>query len=180
MRTEEGKLYLFVAIDRTSKIAFAKLEHEANRLTPTAFLEALIEAIPYKIHTVLTDNGIQFAYLPKNRNGPTAQFATHMFSLRCRQNGIEHRLTKPNHPWTNGQVERMNRTLKEATVKRYHYDSHNQLREHLAAFMAAYNFAKRLKTLRGLTPHEYVCKIWKAEPAVFNKNPIQLTSGLYT
>ncbi|MGJ0504274.1 MAG: integrase core domain-containing protein, partial [Methylocystis sp.] len=89
-------------------------------------------------------------------------------------------LTKPNHPWTNGQVERMNRTLKEATVKRYHYDSHNQLREHLAAFMAAYNFAKRLKTLRGLTPHEYVCKIWKAEPAVFNKNPIQLTSGLYT
>ena len=81
VRTEEGKLYLFVAIDRTSKIAFAKLEHQANRLTATAFLEALIEAIPYKIHTVLTDNGIQFAYLPKNRNGPTAQFATHMFSL---------------------------------------------------------------------------------------------------
>jgi hypothetical protein len=38
-------------------------------------------------------------------------------------------------------------TLKEATVKRYHYESHNQLREHLAAFFAAYNFAKRLKTL---------------------------------
>ena len=70
VRTEEGKLYLFVAIDRTTKIAFAKLEREANRLTATAFLEALIEAIPYKIHTVLTDNGIQFAYLPKNRNGP--------------------------------------------------------------------------------------------------------------
>ena len=127
VRTEEGKLYLFVAIDRTSKIAFARLERVANELTATAFLEALIEAIPYKIHTVLTDNRIQFAYLPKNRNGPTAQYATHMFSLRCRQNGIEHRLTKPNHPWTNGQVERMNRTLKEATVKRYHYDSHDQL-----------------------------------------------------
>ena len=66
VRTEEGKLYLFVAIDRTSKIAFAKLEREANRLTATAFLEALIEAVLYKIHTVLTDNGIQFAYLPKN------------------------------------------------------------------------------------------------------------------
>jgi hypothetical protein len=74
----------------------------------------------------------------------------------------------------------MNRTLKEATVKRYHYDNHDQLREHLAAFLAAHNFAKRLKTLRGLTPHEYVCKIWKAEPAVFNKNPIHLTSGLYS
>jgi transposase InsO family protein len=42
----------------------------------------------------------------------------HPFQEICRANGIEHRLTKPNHPWTNGQVERMNRTLKEATVKR--------------------------------------------------------------
>ena len=36
-------------------------------------------------------------------------------------------LTKPKHPWTNGQVERMNRTIKDATVKRYHYDDHDQL-----------------------------------------------------
>ena len=77
-----------------------------------------------------------------------------MFDRICREHGIEHRLTKPNHPWTNGQVERMNRTLKEATVRRYHYETHRQLREHLAAFLDAYNFAKRLKTLRGLTPYE--------------------------
>jgi hypothetical protein len=74
----------------------------------------------------------------------------------------------------------MNRTLEEATVKRYYYDSHNQLREHLAAFLAAYNYAKRLKTLRGLTPHEYVCKTWKAEPERFRNDPTHLTSGLYT
>jgi hypothetical protein len=30
-------------------------------------------------------------------------------------------------PWTNGQVERMNRTLKDATVQRYHYVSHRQI-----------------------------------------------------
>jgi len=41
----------------------------------------------------------------------------------------------------------MNRTIKEATVCTYHYDGHAQLREHLAAFLNAYNFAKRLKTL---------------------------------
>ena len=46
-------------------------------------------------------------------------------------------------------VERMNRTIKEATVKRYHYDSHAQLRQHLGDFVAAYNFAHRLKTLKG-------------------------------
>ena len=65
-------------------------------------------------------------------------------------------------------------------AKRYHYESHGQLREHLAAFLAAYNFAKQLKTLRGLTPHEYVCKIWRDEPAAFKNDPTQLTSGLYT
>lgn len=42
------------------------------------------------------------------------------FDMICEANGIEHLLTKPNHPWTNGQVERMNRTIKEATVKRFH------------------------------------------------------------
>ena len=46
----------------------------------------------------------------------------------------------------------MNRTIKEATVKRYHYESHDQLRQHLADFVAAYNFGRRLKTLKGLTP----------------------------
>lgn len=71
---------------------------------------------------------------------------------------------KARHSLTNGQVERMNSTLKEATVLRYHYDSHDQLRGHLAAYLAAYNFAKRLKTLRGLTPHEYICKCWTEKP----------------
>ena len=56
MRTEEGKLYLFVAIDRTRKFAFAKLHEKANVSTAAGFLEALIDAVPYKIHTVLTDN----------------------------------------------------------------------------------------------------------------------------
>jgi transposase InsO family protein len=46
-----------------------------------------------------------------------------------------YRLTKPRHPWTNGQVERMNRTIKDATVKRFHYESHDQLRQHLADFV---------------------------------------------
>ncbi len=76
----------------------------------------------------------------------------------CEANEIEHRLTKPNHPWTNGQVERMNRTIKDATTKRYHYDDHAQLKNHLELFLDAYNHARRLKTLKGLTPAQF---IWK-------------------
>src|SRR5246127_5420905 len=110
VQTAEGKLYLFVAIDRTSKFAFVRLVNTANRVTASDFLTALIAAVPYKLHTVLTDNGIQFRFPPRYADGPSARFVTHMFELRCRHNSIEHRFTKINHPWTNGKVERMNPT----------------------------------------------------------------------
>ena len=70
------------------------------------------------------------------------------------------------------QVERMNRTIKETTVKRFHYDSHEQLRRHLADFMAAYNFVRCLKTLSGLTLYEYIAKIWTSDPDRFIADPI--------
>lgn len=141
VQTAEGKLYLFVAIERTSKFAFVQLVESANRVTAPAFLVALIAAVPYRIHTILTDNGIQFRFTPRYSNGPTARYITHMFAMRCRENGIEHRFTKINHPWTNGQVERMNRTIKDATFKRHHYDSHAQLGSHLHDFVNSYTSA---------------------------------------
>ncbi|SNR80138.1 Integrase core domain-containing protein [Puniceibacterium sediminis] len=100
------------------------------------------------------------------------------FDMICEANGIERRLTKPNHPCTNGQVEEMNRTIKEATVKRYHYDSHDQLRTHLTDFMGANNFARRLKTLSGLTPYEYICKVRTSGPHRFTLNPSHQMPGL--
>ncbi len=180
VQTAEGKLYLYVAIDRTSKFAFVQVVTKTGRTSASAFLVALIEAVPYRIHTVLTDNGIQFTFPPRYADGPTARYITHMFDMRCRENGIEHRLTKVKHPWTNGQVERMNRTIKEATVKRFHYDDHRQFEAHLADFVAAYNFGRRLKTLRGLTPYEFICKCWTSEPERFTIDPIHQMPGLNT
>ena len=71
----------------------------------------------------------------------------------------------------------MNRTIKDATVKRYFYATHDQLRTHLQNFVAAYNFARRLKTLKGLTPYEFVCKAWTSEPQRFKLNPLQKMPG---
>jgi transposase InsO family protein len=102
------------------------------------------------------------------------------FDMICAANEIEHRLTQPNLPWTNGQVARTNRTIKDATVKRCHYDSHDQLRNHLSDFLNAYNYARRLKTLSGLTPYEYICKIWTSEPDQFILNPLHQMPGLNT
>lgn len=72
----------------------------------------------------------------------------------------------------------MNRTIKDATVKRLHHDNHAQLETHLAGFIAADNFGRRLKTLRGLIPYEFICKCWTSEPERFTLNPMQKTSGL--
>jgi len=186
VRTEQGKLYMFVAIDRTSKFAFVELHDNSKTATSRDFLLRLIKAVPYKIHTVLTDNGIQFTTpggggsavpLIKEAMANGERFRAHAFEYACARNDIDHRTTKPKHPWTNGQVERMNRTIKDATVKRFYYETHGQLREHLTNFVAAYNFAKRLKTLKGLTPYEYICKCWTNEPQRFTSNPHHQTPG---
>ena len=187
VRTAEGKLYLLVAIDRTSKFAFVELHEKVARQTAGDFLRHLIAAVPYKVHTVLTDNGTHFT-TPGNASSAAPDIRAaldarepvwaHAFEYACAQNHIDHRLTKPKHPWTNGQVERMNRTIKEATVKRYFYETHDQLRAHLRDFVDAYNFARRLKTLRGLTPYEFICKTWTSQPQRFKISPLHQSPGL--
>lgn len=94
-----------------------------------------------------------------------------MFEWACEQIKIEHRLTKPRCPWTNGQVERMNRTIKDATVKRYDYADHDELGRHLQLIVEANNYGRRLKTLRGLTPYEFICQTWTKRPERFRLDP---------
>jgi transposase InsO family protein len=187
VRTEQGKLHLFVAIDRTSKFAFVELHEKATRRVAGDFLRHLVAAVPYKINTVLTDNGTHFTdptgdgWTPEDIRAMRAEevpFRCHSFEAACADLDIEHRLTKPRHPWTNGQVERMNRTVKDATVKRFHYASHDQLSQHLADFVAAHNFGRRLKTLKGLTPCEFICQCWTKEPGRFTLNPLHQMPGL--
>ena len=96
-----------------------------------------MEAVPYRLHTVLTDNRRDASIRPAGRQALPAegvQFTRrkqdiwdgeHIFDCVCDEHGIAHRLTKVNHPGTNGQVERMNRTIKDdercsSSVKRYH------------------------------------------------------------
>jgi IS30 family transposase len=187
VRTEQGKLHMFVAIDRTSKFAYVELHESATTAVSREFLLRLIAAVPYKIHTVLTDNGIQFTTpgaggsavpLIKEAIANGELFWAHAFELACARNDIDHRTTKVKHPWTNGQVERMNRTIKDATVRRFYYESHEQLRRHLVDFISAYNFGRRLKTLNGLTPYEFICKAWASNPERFSINPLQQMPGL--
>lgn len=72
----------------------------------------------------------------------------------------------------------MNRTIKEAIVKRCHYDSHEQLKIHLNDFLVAYNFRRRFKTLNGLRPYEYVSKRQTSELEKFILNRTHQNMGL--
>ena len=175
VRTAEGKLYLYVGIDRTSKFAYAQLHQTQTKKLAAQFLRDLIEAVPYKIHKVLTDNGIQFTDHKRH-----SQVLPHIFERVCQEHQIEHRKTKIKHPWTNGQVERMNRTLKEATVQSFHYCSHEELKRHLHSYLMAYNFAKRLKALKGKTPWQFILNEWTKHPEYFIINPNHFLTGLNT
>jgi len=189
VQTAEGRLYLLVAIDRVTKFAFVELHQKVTRRVAGEFLRALIKAVPYTIHTVLTDNGTHFT-TPGNTGSAAPDikaamdagepFSAHAIEYACAQNNIDHRLTKPRHPWTNSQVERMNRTIKDATVKRFHYETYDQFRSHLADFVNAYNFGRRLKTLKGLTPYEYIYKLWTKEPQRFTLDLLHKMPGLST
>ena len=118
VHTAEGRLYLLVAIDGTTKFAFVELHEEATRRVAGDFLRHLIEAVPYTVHTVLTDNGTHFttpgnvasaASIIRHAIAAGETFRAHSFELACARNDIDHRLTKPRHAWTNGQIERMTR-----------------------------------------------------------------------
>jgi transposase InsO family protein len=180
LRLAEGKLFLFLAIDRVSKFVHVAFFEAATKMNGAAFLRQVVAAFPYTIHTVLTDNGMAFADLPRYRDGPTARWMGHIFYRVCREHGIEHKLTKPYHPWTNGQAERMNRTVKEATVKAFHYPDLEALKAHVLAFARAYNFAKHLKALRWRTPFQAVLDAWTKDPSIFKIDPHHLIPGPHT
>ena len=180
LRLAQGKLFMFLAIDRVSKFAHVAFFDADTKANGAAFLREVVEVFPYRLHTVLTDNGMAFADLPKNRGRHPeleALFGGHIFDRVCDQHGVEHRLTKPYHPWTNGQAERMNRTIKDATVKAFHYADLQALQAHVLAFVTAYNVAKHLKALRWRTPFQAIRAAWQADPSAFKIDPHHLIPG---
>ena len=71
VRTKEGKLHLFVGIDRTSEFAFVQLHEQADLRTAIAFLEALIAATPYRLHrfSPTTGSNSQTCLEPRRLDG---------------------------------------------------------------------------------------------------------------
>jgi hypothetical protein len=116
VQTGEGKVRLFVAIDRTSKLAFARLVESAGKMEAADFLRELVAAVPYRIHTVLTDNGVQVT---------TGSEFWSMFP-RPSKVPVRPEPSRPSAPVTSGLSSRVVRFLRGRSV-------HADLREPLEA-----------------------------------------------
>lgn len=170
IRTGDGKANMFFAFDRTSKFAFAKLYEIAADDNGPAFLEALIEAVPYDVESILTgDNPQIFGSI---KTVPDA--GTHPFAAACETRGIDHEILPFDQPWRIRPTTPDISTPKETPAREFYYRSHDHLQEHFSAFFDSYNFDRRLKTLGGLTPYEFIYRFWETQPALFNRDPAEI------
>lgn len=167
IRTGDGKANMFFAFDRTSKFAFAKLYEIAADDNGPAFLETLIEAVPYNVGSILTGDNPQVFGSTK----PVPSVGIHPFALACQARGVDHEILPFDQPWRIRRTAPEISTPKETPARQFYYQSHDHLQEHFSAFFDSYNFERRLKTLGGLTPYEFICKFWKTQPAIFSRNP---------
>ncbi|MBF0273827.1 MAG: IS481 family transposase [Nitrospinae bacterium] len=176
---KKKKYSLFVAIDRVSKFSYACLYENKTVESALDFLKQVIDFYPYQIHRILTDNGIQFTYrCLLKANQPKGK--RHPFSQMCLDNGIKHKLTNFFSPQTNGQVERMNQTIKNATIKMFEYETVEQFKLNLEDFLNWYNMAKKLKALKRKAPYDFIIEQYKLNPKIFNKKPEHHCVGLNT
>jgi hypothetical protein len=164
-----------VALDRASQEASAERHSAAHKRVAAPFRRHRLAAGPDTIHPGRTDHGRQLTHRSRD---PDA--GHHLGARVCSAPGIAHRRTPVHQPGTNGQGERMQRTLNEATVKPSHNQTQQPWKAHRHALQRADNLATRLNTRQGLTPVEDLCQGWHKEPERFPVNPCHHTLGLNT
>lgn len=119
---EGEKKYLFVVIDRCTRSLFYKLYSQKTAENTEDFVKHCNGFFPFKISHVLTDNGLEFTNnLIKSKKGEFCK-KTSLLDQYCEKNKIKHRLTKPGTPKTKGMLERVNKTVKTASVKNTLYN----------------------------------------------------------
>ena len=151
-------------------IAYDKSAHSAQQ-----FLEHVVIKAPFIITKLLTDNGKEFTdrFIPNGEREPTGN---HAFDKACKEANIEHRLTKPAHPQTNGMVERFNGRISDI-LKTTRFGSSGELSMTLNNYMKVYNHHIPQKNIGHLTPIQKLKEWQNKEPDLFKKKVYDL-SGL--
>lgn len=164
MADESARRYLFVAIDRATRWVFLRIYADQSEASSSDFLRRLYATAPMKIVKLLTDNGSQFTdrFTAKSKK-PTGE---HAFDRECALLGIEHRLTKPRHPQTNGMVERFNGRISDILATT-HFRSREDLQTTLERYAKLYNDHLPQRALGHRTPRQAMDLWRKNHPEIF-------------
>ncbi|RFU12358.1 IS481 family transposase [Rhodobacteraceae bacterium W635] len=172
MADESSRRYLFVAIDRATRWVFIRIFKAKTAANARRFLRDLERACPMRIRTILTDNGKEFTdrlFGLRKR----AATGTHEFDTLCTDLDIEHRLTPPKSPQTNGMVERFNGRIEEV-LQSHHFRSGEELETTLHRYVWLYNQQLPQSALDSKTPLQAMKDWHKLKPALFKKRPYYL------
>lgn len=167
MADEDRRRYLFVAIDRATRWVFVRIYPAQTAANARRFLRDLERAAPMKITRVLTDNGKAFTdrLFGLRKRAATGQ---HEFDLLCAELGIEHRLTPPMRPQTNGMVERFNGRI-EDVLQSHRFQSGEDLQQTLLRYVHLYNSQLPQSALKGRTPINALKDWQRQKPELFRK-----------
>ena len=172
MADETARRYLFVAIDRATRWVFVRVYRSKTAANARRFLRDLERACPIRIRTVLTDNGKEFTdrLFGLRKRSPTGQ---HEFDRLCADLGIDHRLAPPQHPQTNGMVERFNGRIEEV-LQSHHFRSGEELETTLHRYALLYNQQLPQSALGTKTPLQAMKDWHNLKPDLFKKQPYYL------
>ena len=151
--------YLFCSIDRRTRLVFTKIYKNKTKESAKDFLDELIRFYPFKVEKILTDNGKEFTdrfikgKAAEKRYKPSGN---HLFDIRCKKEGIKHRLTKPFTPKTNGMVERSNRKIQDNVLNFFKTQSYEELEKAINKYVFEYNFYIRQKALDYKSPIKFI------------------------
>jgi transposase InsO family protein len=172
-KLDSQKYYLFVAIDRATRLLYYKVYKNKTALNSEQFLKECKEYFPFYITHVLTDNGLEFT--DKFVRGKNRVSGNHKFDVECSKDNIKHRLTAPATPQTNGMVERVNGIIKNSTIKATEYQNIKELKKDLNKFLIYYNINRGhgglKRELKVRTPYEAVKSWFEIEPEIFKISP---------
>jgi len=156
--------YLFAAIDRRTRLVCAKIYDDKTKESSADFLNEIIDFFPFKINKILTDNGKEFT--DKFHKGKKRPSGNHIVDVICNKNNIEHRLTKPYTPKTNGMIERFNRRIQENVLDKFKFENVKELKKSIFRYLQEYNFYIKQKKLDYKSPISF---LEKELPVLFQK-----------
>lgn len=135
-----GYDYVHTAIDDHSRLAYAEIHGNEKGITAAGFLEraiAFYATVGVSVHRVITDNA--FAY----------RHSTAFRDVLARH-GITQKFIRPHCPWTNGKVERLNRTLATEWAYARTWASNTDRASALPAWLDYYNLDRRHLGIGGI------------------------------